>query len=175
MLHKLYTTKSNFFGREWLVCQLDESLFRHKPKYHHGRATTQELWVFGIVDTSYIPARGYMELVENRSAAVLLPIVRGVVRENSIIHSDEWAAYRRLNEMGYVHGTVNHKLNFFNPVTGAHSQNVESYWNKQKLRSKVMKGISGMELESYLAEWMWRDNQGIFVWQNLLDLIKFYY
>ena len=30
---------------------------------HRGRATTQEIWVFGIVDTSHQPALGYMEVV----------------------------------------------------------------------------------------------------------------
>jgi len=39
-------------GGNGLICQVDESMFRHKPKYHRGRATEYEIWVLGIIDTS---------------------------------------------------------------------------------------------------------------------------
>ena len=57
-------------GGQGAVLQIDESLFRHKPKVtactsarysvayilstqnHRGRATTQEVWVFGIVSSA---------------------------------------------------------------------------------------------------------------------------
>ena len=41
-----------------VTVQIDESLFRHKPKYHRGRAPRTEQWVFGLVDTSKQPALG---------------------------------------------------------------------------------------------------------------------
>ena len=163
-------------GGNSIVCQIDESLFRHKPKYHRGRATDQELWVFGIADTSYSPSHIYLELVENRAAATLLPIISQVCRPNSIIVSDEWAAYRAVDEnTGHDHIAVNHSLYFIDPVTGAHTQNVESYWGKVKLRIKVKKGVLGSKLESYLNEWMWKDNIYNDNWQNFIDLVKFYY
>ena len=34
------------------------------------------LWVFGMVATGYIPGLGYMEIVDQRDAATLLPIIR---------------------------------------------------------------------------------------------------
>ena len=39
-------------GSRNIVVQIDESLFRHKPKYHHGRAVAGAQWVFGACDTS---------------------------------------------------------------------------------------------------------------------------
>ena len=42
---------------------------------NRGRPTTQEVWVFGMVDTSTSPALGYMEEVQRRGAATLLPII----------------------------------------------------------------------------------------------------
>ena len=48
------------------------------------------MWVFGIVDTSQTPALGYMEVVQTRDAATLLPIIRAHVAPGSVIHSDMW-------------------------------------------------------------------------------------
>lgn len=161
-------------GGEGIICQLDESLFRHKPKYHVGRCTNHEIWIFGIVDTSYVPARGYLQCVQNRTKKVLLPIIKRIVRSGTIIHSDEWSSYKILQRNGFCHDTVNYSLNFVNPITGTHTQHVESFWNNQKYRVKIKKGINGELLQEYCEEWMWRDNIGFGIFQNLIDLIKFY-
>ena len=83
-----------------VVCQVDESLFCHKQKYHRGRVSNHQIWVFGIVDTSFVPARGFMTVVPNRSAATLKPIIQHVVRPGTIIHSDEWRSYNNLEVLG---------------------------------------------------------------------------
>ncbi|KAF0993329.1 hypothetical protein HZS_4415 [Henneguya salminicola] len=44
-----------------VIVKVDESLFRHKPKYHRGRATQNEAWVLGIGVTSFTLAKGYMQ------------------------------------------------------------------------------------------------------------------
>ena len=49
-----------------VIVQIDESLFRHKPKYHRGRVPASDQWVFGLCDTSKTPGVGYMELVQDR-------------------------------------------------------------------------------------------------------------
>ena len=145
-------------GGRGCTVQIGESLFKHKPKYHRGRATAQEKWVFGIVDVSTQPATGYMELVPRRDAATLLPIIRQHVHPGSTIHSDEWRAYSSLQyDPHYHHYTVNHSLNFVNPVTGVHTQHVESYWGRAKAKLKRMHGTSDRLLPSYLDEFMWRE------------------
>ena len=80
----------------------------------------------------------------------------------TIIHSDEWAAYRRVNTLpGIVgHNTVNHSLNFVDPVSGTHTQNVESYWSRAKQKIKRMKGCHAEQLPSYLDEFTWRERHG---------------
>ena len=146
-------------GGPGIIVQIDESLFRHKPKYHRGRPPRSEQWVFGMVDTSTSPATGYMELVEKRDAATLLPIINRIVRPGSIIHSDQWRAYNRISDT-FQHEKVNHSENFVDPDTGVHTKNIESYWNKAKTRFKRMKGVAADQLESYLDEIMWRDRYG---------------
>ena len=91
------------------------------------------IWVFGIVDTSFKPSVGFMEIVENRGAEILLPIIQSVVRPGSIVHSDEWRSYRQIQgRTGLSHRTVNHSISFVEPIPGVHAQNIESYWNVKK-------------------------------------------
>ena len=56
----------------------------------------------------------------------MIPIIKEIIRPETIIWSDEWSAYRNLMK-NYVHETVNHKINFVNPKTSAHTQNIEYY------------------------------------------------
>ena len=80
--------------------------------------------MFGLVDTSFTPALGYMELVPQRDAATLLPVISAHVAPGTIIHSDEWRAYSRVALHPEVagHGTINHSINLVDPITGIHSQ-----------------------------------------------------
>lgn len=120
------------------------------------------MWVFGLVDTSFVPALGYMNIVSQRDAATLLPIIQAHVAPGSVIHSDQWAAYNRVGSLPNVstHSTVNHSITFVDSVTGTHTQNVESYWNRVKTKLKRMKGCHATQLPSYLDEFMWRERYG---------------
>ena len=90
--------------------------------------------MFGMVDTSQSPALGIMELVPSHDAATPLPIIEQHVRPGTVIRSDEWAAYRRVQQLAPVamHVTVNHSIEFVDPNTGVHTQNIESSWNRLK-------------------------------------------
>ena len=115
-----------------------------------------------MVDTSQTPALGYMEIVPHRNAATLLPIIQAHTAPGTVIHSDEWASYNRVGTLPNVaaHSTVNHSVTFVDPTTGTHTQNVESYWNRVKIRFKRMKGCHAHQVPSYLDEFMWRERYG---------------
>ena len=145
-------------GGPGVICQIDESLFCHKQKYGRGRAPETEKWVFGICDTRYQPAKFYLEKVDNRSAATLLPIIQRVCRPGTIIHSDKWGAYNELTRStGLGHDTVNHTLHFVDPVTGVHTQNIESCWAQRKAKIAAMKGVRSEQLSGILDEFVWKD------------------
>ena len=133
------------------IVQVDESLFSHSVKGHRGRPPNQQVWVFGIVDVSVQPALGYMQIVDRRDSATLLPIISNVVAAGSIVHSDEWSSYRAIqSQLGLTHRTVNHSIEFVTP-SGVHTNNLESYWNRAKMKIKVMRGCTKEQL--YLI-WM---------------------
>ena len=71
-----------------------------------------------------------------------------------------------------MHETVNHSLNFINPISGVHAQSIESLWNKLKSRLKALMGLSNNSLKENLKEWMYKNNiaQGNF--QYVINLMK---
>lgn len=115
-----------------------------------------------MVDTSHQPALGYMEIVAQRDAATLLPIINAHVAPGTTVWSDQWAAYRRVSTLPNVnnHASVNHSIEFVDPVTGVHTQNIESYWNRVKIKIKRMRGCHKEQLASYLDEYMYRERYG---------------
>ncbi|XP_078380322.1 male abnormal protein mab-31-like [Oculina patagonica] len=150
------------FGGPGSVVKCDESKFNHKAKYHRGRRAAHDSWVFGIVSCDYSPAKGYFEVVQRRDAATLLPIIQRCVRPGTEVYSDDWGAYRRLQQLPNVlaHQVVVHAHNFVDPHTGVHTQEVESAWSQLKLPQKQRKGIRRGDLQSYLDERMWRQWRG---------------
>ena len=63
-----------------------------------------------------------MFVVVKRNAETLIPIIQRHVLPGTEIASDEWRAYSKLRELGYIHYTVNHSKNFVDPLTKRHFQ-----------------------------------------------------
>ena len=131
---------------------------------HRGRPPPDQVWVFGMCDTSQCPALGVMCIVPDRPAATLLPIIQRHVRPGTVIHSDEWAAYRRVQQLNSVaqHSVINHSLHFVDTASNTHTQNIEAYWNRVKRIFKRMKGVHSTMLHSYLDVFMWRERHGLY-------------
>ena len=150
-------------GNPLFVVQIDESQFHHKQRQHVGRIAQQPIWVFGAVDTSFTPAKGYVEIVARRDRVTLTTVLNRVLNAGSVVHSDQWRAYNNLPQFVptcILHNTVNYTYNFVDPGTGAHTQHIESHWNRIKGWLKPKKGIIRDELHGYLQEFMWRDWYG---------------
>lgn len=80
-----------------------------------------------------------------------------LVRLGSVIHSDEWAAYRCLKDNGYIHNTVNHQQNYVDQLTKAHTQSIERSWLDAKTKiMKTMRGTTMQLLKSHLYHYCWK-------------------
>ena len=51
------------------------------------------------VDTAQSPALGFMQIVPDRTAATLLPILQQHVAQGSVVHSDQWASYNQVSNL----------------------------------------------------------------------------
>ena len=142
-------------------------------QHHHGHPP-QQIWVFGMVDASQSPGLGYMEIVQRRDACTLLPIIQAHCAPGTTVHSDEWASYNAVGNIANIgqHGVVNHSLHFVDPMTGVHTQTVESYWNRVKTKLKRMKGCAAHQLASYLDEFMWRERHGRTASEALQNIMR---
>ncbi len=140
-------------GGEGTEVQIDESMFS-KRKNHHGRLLPQQ-WVFGGIESND-SSKCFMETVPKRDYDTLIEVITRRIRPGSIIVSDCWAAYTRLALNGYTHLTVNHKYNFVDPFTLAHTQKVENMWFLSKIRNKKECGTKREYLSGYFAEFIWR-------------------
>ncbi|XP_033971273.1 uncharacterized protein LOC117470561 [Trematomus bernacchii] len=123
---------------------LDESNFYHKRKYGRGRfgpTWRRRKWVFGMLGIRGTRRRPILRLVKQRSRRHLIPLVTKYVRQGTTVITDMWRAYiTAITESGFVHFSVNHSRSFVNPVTGAHTQNIERAWSTYKSQVWRLRG-----------------------------------
>ena len=102
-------------------------------------------------------------MVEKRDRASIIPIIQQVLLPGSEVHTDDFASYHNLPvHVPNVtrHRVVIHSDSFVDPLTGVHTQEIESAWSRLKLKIKEKKGVRPAQLQSFLDEQMWLDNRG---------------
>ena len=60
--------------------------------------------------------------VQKRDAKTILETIKREVACGSTIHSNERPAYRQLSKLGFNHKTVNHQINYVNPIHGCNTK-----------------------------------------------------
>ena len=154
----------------------------------------QNIWVFGIVDTSRRPGLGFMQIYSswpNYNFAATYNYYQG---KYTVIHSDDYAMHLQVIHtdtytcMEYLRNTSYTKLQLAN-CWMLHSTGllitlftslirwqmyVESSWNRVKIKFKRMRGVDSNQLPSYLDEFMWfmgRQEQTVLT--TLLETLRF--
>ena len=95
----------------------------------------------------------------------MLPILQEYVLPGTQVMSDLWRSYGGIAALpeGYGHLTVNHSVNFVDPVSGEHTQNVENMWMRYKRKVKSSMGLNtptSDRYNNYLQEFIWRQAFG---------------
>ena len=132
-------------------------------------------WVFGGIDRD--TRECFAVLVNRRDAATIIPIIHQFILPGTTIYSDQWAAYNAINnnnnEPGrYIHKTVNHSVNFVDPITLVHTQNIENMWMVAKIKKKKQMGQHRALLDTHMAEFMWRRRFNQRPFENLIRIIQ---
>jgi len=121
--------QSEPIGGPGKIVEIDESKFG-KRKYNRGKRV-DGVWVFGGIERDSNPPKCFFVPVPDRSPSTLIPIILQWILPGTIIASDCWKAYSSLQSEGYIHNTVNHKLQFVSD-TGTHTNHIESRWHAFK-------------------------------------------
>ena len=114
-----WVDKQEPIGGRGKVVEIDETHFV-KRKFNKGRIL-KRVWLFGRIEREsdrkfVVPLSEPLSTeVQKRDGGTLIPLIKEHVLPGTIIHTDSWAAYRRLTENGFEHCMVNHKENFVNP------------------------------------------------------------
>lgn len=116
------------------VVEMDETQVSRR-KHNQGRVVPgTAVWIFGGIDRD--TKEIFVQKVPRRDAPTLIPIIQEKVAPGSQINTDSWRSYGKLDHLGkvspYAHETVNHSENYVDPITGAHTQNIERLWRDFK-------------------------------------------
>lgn len=170
--HYQLTNQTKLGGPNKIV-EIDEMKLGRR-KYHRGRRVEGQ-WIFGMIERNSNPLKINFFPVADRSRETLGNIILNWVEPETIIISDLWKAYSFLNNHNYYHYTVNHSQNFRDPITGAHTNNIENSWNL--LRKSMPKfGTTKKMYSSYIQLHAWkRQNKDKNLFNELLKIIKLIY
>jgi transposase-like protein len=161
-------TEHCMIGGEGIIVEIDEAKFG-KRKYHRGHRV-EGAWVVGGIERTN-EKKTFLERVEDRSAVTLLEVINRYVLPGSIVYTDMWKGYDKLEEaLDVKHYTVNHSNDFKDPTTGVHTNTIEGLWNGIKLGIKP-RSRNKKQIDGYLMEFIWRKRNSRSLWEALLNAL----
>lgn len=146
---------SPLIGGPGLSVEVDET-FMSQAKYHRGRQLLQ-IWIFGGIcrETREI----FAQVVPRRDSDTLMQVISDNIAIGTTIITDGFSSYKCLDKtlpQPYPHLSVNHKEEFVNYTTGAHTQSAERLWREIKRAKRRYEGVMRNEIPRHLCEFVWR-------------------
>lgn len=147
------------FGGKGGIVEVDETFIGRIKGAPKKRAFHHKMKVLALVDRETGHARSMV--VDNVSAATLVPIVRANIAREATVMTDEANAYRRLGKFFAGHGFTAHGAGQYVDLNDRtiHTNTIEGYFSIFK---RGMKGIyqhcGEQHLHRYLAEYEFRYN-----------------
>ena len=156
-------------GGPGIVVEIDESKFGRR-KYNRGHAV-DGAWVLGGVERTEV--RGmFAVIVPDRRAETIMKVIKKYVRPGSIVYTDMFRSYINLErDLGLIHFTVNHSINFVDSVTGVHTNTIEGTWAGMKFNISPRRRTN-LLLRGCLEEFIWRRMFGEDLWNALISALS---
>ncbi|XP_029653503.1 uncharacterized protein LOC115226631 [Octopus sinensis] len=143
------------------IVEIDEPMMC-KRKYKRGRMS-QERWVFGGWDRD--DKIGFLAFVPDCAPETLLFLIKKYIKPGTTIHSNRCSASNRISEINvtpkYILSVANQTENCVDPAkTDLDTNTLECYWRRAKQCFKNIMGRDTEMVESYLNEFLWREQYG---------------
>ncbi len=107
--------------------EVDESYFGGKRKGKRGRGAAGKVPVFGLLNRG---GKVYAKIIPDASGATLVPIIKRKVIPDSIVYTDCWQGYNKLDVSDFHHFRINHSKLFADRHN--HINGIENFWNQAK-------------------------------------------
>jgi hypothetical protein len=159
----------NVIGGPNVIVEVDESKMG-KRNYNRGHRV-DGVWIVSGVERT--PERKvFLRVVENRSANTLLGILGQHVAPGSLVYTDLWKGYCKINErLGLDHYTVNHSLHFKDPTSGVHTNTIEGSWNGLKMKISARNRVKD-GMEDKLLKFIWRRRHSNSLWEGFICALR---
>lgn len=134
---------------------------RLKGARGRGTAAKDKLPVFGILERG---GEGLIRMLDNVQQKTIKPIIESYVCQGSLVYSDEYRIYNRLDAWGYTHKQVCHGVGEYardddgereaprrDGFCEVHVNTLEGFWSLLKSWLRPHRGLSQENLPLYLG------------------------
>lgn len=135
------------------IVELDEAYVGGKAKGKRGRGAAKKTPVFGAVERD---GKIKTKVVLNVRKLTLMPLIKDMVADNSVIVTDESNSYNDVKRIGHLHESINHSKGQY--VDGdVHTNTIEGFWSQFKRSVHgTYHSVSRKHLQLYLDEFSFR-------------------
>lgn len=107
-------------------------------------------------------------MIPDLRSAKLMPIMQRMIVPDSIVYTDSYSSYDRLDVSAFHHRRVHHGEGF--AVGETHINGIENFWSQAKRHLRRFNGIPRQSFRLFLKECEWRFNGGNH--RDLLNQLK---
>lgn len=161
MLHRLRVAMEMAGEPLTGIVEGDETYIGGKIKNKHKSARKQGRYhdkspVFGMVERG---GRVIAMAVESTKEAHLLPVIKeNLSDKETVLFTDDYAVYDKLESMGLQHDTINHTQDNFLRA-GIHTNTIENFWScLKRMLGGTYIHVSPVHLNAYVQEQVFRFN-----------------
>lgn len=148
---------AGFKGQPEKVKQKGREPRRRRLKGARGRGTlaTEKPPIFGMIERSTGLVK--IKMLPNVQQKTIKPLILGTVTAGTLVCTDEYDIYHRLEEWGFEHKTVNHSAGEYardedgDGFCEVHSNTIEGFWSHLRPWLRPHRGISQEKLPLYLS------------------------
>ena len=129
---------------------------RNRLKRQRGRGTLEKEKppIFGMIERCGQVA---IQMLENVQTKTIEPLIKTVILPGTLVYTDEYNIYGKLDEWKYQHKTVNHGAGEFardednDGFCEVHINTIEGFWSLLRSWLRPHRGISQEKLPLYLG------------------------